>query len=106
MKSRRKPLRPAVMAALTRASSGAKAPVTGPVLLVEDHLEPRVRIPADLLRSVIAVVEIGLLAGIALLASATATGVEFDVVGASRRLPVALLHLIGFAGGVALLILP
>jgi glycosyltransferase 2 family protein len=95
------------MAALTRAGSGgAKASAGGPHLLVEDHLEPRVRIPADLLRSVIAVVEIGLLAGIALLANATATGVEFDVVGASRRLSVSLLHLIGFAGGVALLILP
>src|SRR5215469_6257691 len=106
MKSRRKPLRPAVMAALTRAGNGGKAAAGGPHLLVEDHLEPRVRIPADLLRSVIAVAEIALLAGIALLASATATGVEFDVVGASRRLPISLLHLIGFAGGVALLILP
>src|SRR5215469_15244518 len=106
MKSRRKPLRPAVMAALTRAGNGGKAAAGGPHLLVEDHLEPRVRIPADLLRSVIAVAEIALLVGIGLLANATATGVEFDVVGASRRLPISLLHLIGFAGGIALLILP
>src|SRR5258707_5755041 len=106
MKSRRKPLRPAVMAALTRASNAAKAPAGDQQLVVEDHLEPRVRIPADLVRSVTAVLEIAILAGVALLASATATGVEFDVVGASRRLPAALLHLIGWAGGVALLILP
>src|SRR6266702_2754038 len=60
MRSRPNPLRPAVMAALTRAGSGTKAPAGEPQVLV----------------------------------------------GASRRLPIALLHLIGFAGGVALLILP
>ncbi|HEX9066548.1 MAG TPA: lysylphosphatidylglycerol synthase domain-containing protein, partial [Streptosporangiaceae bacterium] len=57
-------------------------------------------------RSVIALAEIAVLVGLALLASATASGVEFDVVGASKRLPVALLHLVGFAGSIALLILP
>ena len=106
MRSRHKPLRPAVTAALTRVGSGAKAPASDSRLLVEDQLEPRVRIPADLLRCVIAAVEIALLVGLALLASATATGVEFDVVGASKRLPPALLHLIGWAGDIALLILP
>jgi uncharacterized membrane protein YbhN (UPF0104 family)/tRNA A-37 threonylcarbamoyl transferase component Bud32 len=94
------------MAALTRAGSGAKAPAGEPAVLVDDHLEPRVRIPADSIRCVIALAEIALLIGVALLASATATGVEFDLVGASRRLPVALLHLLGWAGGIALLILP
>ena len=94
------------MAALTRAGSGTKAPAGEPQVLVDDHLEPRVRIPADFIRCVIAVAEVAILVGLALLASATATGVEFDLVGASRRLPIALLHLIGFAGGVALLILP
>ncbi len=94
------------MAALTRAGNAARTPADDPHLLVEDHLEPRVRIPADLVRSVIAVIEIGILAGLALLANATATGVEVDLVGASRRLPAALLQLIGWAGPVALLILP
>ena len=94
------------MAALTRAGNAARTPADDPRLLVEDHLEPRVRIPADLVRSVIAVIEIGILAGLALLANATATGVEVDLVGASRRLPAALLQLIGWAGPVALLILP
>src|SRR5258706_457459 len=106
MESRRKPLRPAVMAAWTRAGNAARTPADDPHLLVEDHLEPRVRIPADLVRSVIAVIEIGILAGLALLANATATGVEVDLVGASGRLPAALLQLIGWAGPVALLILP
>lgn len=106
MSSRHKPLRPAVTAALTRISSGTRAPVSGPRLLVEDQLQSRVRIPADLVRFVIALFEIAFLVGIALLASATATGVEIDVVGASKHLPRALLHLIGWAGGIALLILP
>ena len=92
------------MAALTRAGSGTKAPVDE--VLVDDDLEPRVRIPADRIRCVIAAAEIAILVGIALLASATATGVEFDLVRGSRRLPVSLLQLIGFGGNVALLILP
>jgi len=92
------------MAALTRAGSGTKAPVDQ--VLVDDDLEPRVRIPADLIRCVIAAAEIAILVGLALLASATATGVEFDLVRGSRRLPVSLLQLIGFGGNVALLILP
>ena len=106
MSSRHKPLRPAVTAALTRAGSITKPAAGDAGLLVEDHLETRVRIPADLVRFVIAVTEIAILVGIALLASATATGVEFDLVGASKHLPPALLHLIGWAGGIALLILP
>ncbi len=106
MGSRHKPLRPAVTAALTRAASIARPPPGDSRVLVEDQLESRVRIPADLVRCVIAVTEIAVLVGIALLASATATGIEFDLVGASKRLPHALLHLMGWAGGVALLILP
>lgn len=94
------------MAALTRAGRGTKAPAGNPHLVVDDDLEPRVRIPADLVRCVIAVVEFAILVGIGLLASATATGVEFDLVHASKRLPVSLLQLIGYAGNLALLILP
>ncbi len=59
-----------------------------------------------MLRSIIATAEIGLLVGLALLASATATGVDVDFVGASQRLPAALLHLIQAAGDLALPILP
>ncbi|HYK32312.1 MAG TPA: lysylphosphatidylglycerol synthase domain-containing protein [Streptosporangiaceae bacterium] len=94
------------MAALARARNRTKASGDQPALLVEDHLEPRVRIPADLLRCVIATVEIALLAGVAVLASATATGVEVDFVGASHRLPHAVLNLIGIAGNLALPVLP
>ena len=106
MWSRREPPQPAAVAALTHASSGGTATDDALQVEVEDHLQPRVRIPADILRCVIALAEIALLVGLGLLASATATGVEFDIVGASRRFPLALLHLIGFAGNLALLILP
>src|SRR5580658_9415854 len=106
MRSRREPKRLAVMAALARAGSRTQASGDQPAVLVEDHLEPRVRVPADLLRCVIATVEIALLAGLALLTGATATGVEVDFVGASHRLPYAVLHLIGIAGNLALPVLP
>ena len=88
------------------AGTNAEAPGIEPTLRVEDDLKPRVRLPADLIRSVIALLEIAILVGLAWLASATATGVEIDIVRSGKRLPVALLHLLGFAGGIALLILP
>jgi glycosyltransferase 2 family protein len=94
------------MAALTRAGSGTEAPGGQPQVLIDDHLEPRVRIPADLIRCVMAAVEIAVLVGLALLAGATATGVEVDLVGASHKLPPGVLHLIGIAGALALPILP
>lgn len=59
-----------------------------------------------MLRCVIATVEIALLAGLGVLAGATAGGVEVDVVGASHRLPHGVLHLIGIAGTLALPVLP
>ncbi len=73
---------------------------------VVDHLEPRIRLPADLLRCVIATIEIVLLAGLGLLARATATGVEYDVGHASRRVPALLLGVMGFLAHFALLVLP
>ncbi len=101
------------MAALAPADSGTLAPADAtaaqaerPRVLVEDHLEPIVRIPADLLRCVIAAVEIALLVGLALLASQTASGVDVDVVNAGHRLPGAVLHLIGDLGSLALWVLP
>jgi len=102
------------MAALTRAGSGTGTPDETPdgqegdrpAVLVEDHLEPRVRIPADMLRCVIAITEVALLVGLALLASKTASGVEIDFVNAGQHVPKSLLRLAGFAGYVALLILP
>jgi uncharacterized membrane protein YbhN (UPF0104 family) len=77
----------------------------GPGLLVEDHGARRVRRPVDLLRCVASSVGVALLVATGLLARATATGVETDVVGASRRLPGAVLGLLGFAAALALLLL-
>jgi len=94
------------MAALTRSGSLTRVPAGQPEVLVEDHLEPRVRIPADLLRCVIAAAEIAVLVSLVLLAGATATGIDFDVVHASHRLTGDLLRLIGIAGSLALWILP
>jgi uncharacterized membrane protein YbhN (UPF0104 family) len=86
--------------------SAPAGPGSASAVRVEDHLEPRIRLPADLLRCVIASIEIVLLAGLGLLARATATGVEYDVGHASRRLPGVLLGLMGFLAHFALLVLP
>jgi len=60
-------------------------------VVVEDHLERRIRKPVDLLRCIVSCIEVTalMLAGVA--ASATTTGVETDIVGASKRLPHSLL---------------
>ncbi len=73
---------------------------------VEDHLPPRIRLPADLLRCVIECIEIALLAGLGLLARATAGGIDYDVGHASRHVPSLLLGAIRFVASIALLALP
>jgi uncharacterized membrane protein YbhN (UPF0104 family)/tRNA A-37 threonylcarbamoyl transferase component Bud32 len=92
--------------AQARATSAHTAAKAQDPVLVEDRLEPRVRIPADMLRCVIAVIEIVLLAGLGLLARATASGAETDIVLASRHLPKSLLSLLGFVSHAALFVLP
>jgi len=52
---------------------------------VVDHRARRIRWPMDLLRSVTALLGIAVLAGVGLLAHATAAGVEIDAVGAGRQ---------------------
>lgn len=73
---------------------------------VEDNLAERVRLPADILRCVTACVEIAILVALALLAKATASGVEFDVVYASRKLATGLTTPLYFLASIALLVLP
>jgi glycosyltransferase 2 family protein len=77
---------------------------------IDDHLEPRVRLPGDAMRCVIECAEIVLLASLGLLAHATVSGVETTVVGASqladRRLLTGVLGALGGLAHVALLILP
>jgi uncharacterized membrane protein YbhN (UPF0104 family) len=73
---------------------------------VEDQLERRIRKPVDLLRCVVACIEIVALAVAGVAASATTAGVETDIVDASRRLPHALLVVAPPLALFALLILP
>ncbi len=97
------PQAPADGAASAMAGRGANLAAT---LVVEDELETRIRLPTDLLRSLTAGIEIALLLGLGLLAKATTTGVDLDVIGASQHLAKGLvtpLHSLAF---VALLVLP
>ena len=75
-------------------------------ILVEDHLERRIRKPVDLLRCLVACIEIVALAVAGVALSATTTGVETDIVGASGRLPHAVLVVAQPIALFALLILP
>lgn len=73
---------------------------------VEDQLEWRIRKPVDLVRCVLACIEIVVLAVAGVVASATTAGVETDIVDASRRLPHALLVVAPLLALFGLLILP
>src|SRR5690348_15149218 len=73
---------------------------------VTDRLERRIRKPIDLLRCTTSFIEIVILAVAAVSASATTTGVETDITGASARLPHALLTVAPPLALFALLILP
>jgi glycosyltransferase 2 family protein len=80
--------------------------VTSPVIQVYDQLERRIRKPVDALRCVVSSVWIIAAAVAAVAASATTSGVETDIVGASRRLPHALLDIAPPVALFALLIVP
>ena len=73
---------------------------------VEDQLERRIRKPVDLLRCLVACIEIVALAVAGVAASATTAGVETDIADASHRLPHALLVVAPPLALLALLILP
>jgi uncharacterized membrane protein YbhN (UPF0104 family) len=77
-----------------------------PAIQVTDHLERRIRKPVDALRCVVSCFWIVVLAVAAVAASATTTGVETDIVGASKRIPSALLHVAPPIALFALFILP
>jgi glycosyltransferase 2 family protein len=85
---------------------GAVVPVRLGEIHVEDLVQSRVRVPADMLRCVIVVIEIVLLAGLGLLGRDAVSGAEYDLVQASHKLPKVLLSLLGYVAHVALLVLP
>ena len=62
-----------------------------PPVLVEDQSEHRIRRPADLLRCLACIVGVVVLAGLGIVASATADGVETNIVEVSKAVPHAVL---------------
>ena len=88
------------------ASAPAGAASQAAALVVSDQLEPRIRIPSDLLRCLTALIELAVLLTLGLVAKATTSGVDVDVVGVSQHLArglVAPLHSLAF---IALFCLP
>jgi uncharacterized membrane protein YbhN (UPF0104 family) len=77
-----------------------------PAIQVSDELERRIRKPVDALRCIIVCISIFVLVVAAVAASATTQGVQTDIVGASRRLPHALLVIAPDIASFGLLILP
>jgi uncharacterized protein (TIRG00374 family) len=79
-------------------------------LVVDDDREARVRLPADALRCGVRCAEIVLLVSLGLLAHATVSGIETNVVGAShladRQLLTGVSGLLGDLARITLLILP
>jgi glycosyltransferase 2 family protein len=73
---------------------------------VTDEPERRIRKPIDALRCIVSCFWIVVLAVAAVAASATTSGVETNIVGASKRLPNALLVVVPSIALFALLILP
>src|SRR5579875_3526785 len=88
------------------AAVARQAPPPPPAVTVDDHLEGRIRKPVDLLRCLINATGIVLLAAAGTLASATAAGVETNLVEASRRLPYTAFATARSVVLFALLILP
>ena len=73
---------------------------------VTDRLERRIRKPIDLLRCVTSGIEIIVLVVAGIAASATTTGVETDITGASARLPYAVRVVVPTLALFAILIIP
>ena len=73
---------------------------------VTDRLERRIRKPIDLLRCITSSIEIIVLAVAGIAASATTTGVETDITGASAHLPHALRVVAPTVALFAILIIP
>ncbi|MDX6338216.1 MAG: glycosyltransferase 2 family protein [Streptosporangiaceae bacterium] len=80
--------------------------MTAAGVVVEDDLARRIRRPGDLLRCAAAFAGIALLVAAGLLAKATTSGVETDVVGASRRLPSEVLSTLRVVAILVLVLLP
>jgi uncharacterized membrane protein YbhN (UPF0104 family) len=88
------------------AAPAGAVPASAPAVAVEDHRARRIRRPGDLLRCAAACLGIAVLVAAGLLAKATTTGVETDVVRASRRLPGEVLSTLRVLAILVLVLLP
>ena len=82
----------------------APVPAVG-VVIVEPQPSGRTRRPADVVALVFALMVLVVAVGVGTVAVGTATGLEQDLVGAGGLLPRPLLQLLGWAGGIGLLVL-
>lgn len=80
-------------------------PATGGVVVVEPAPSDRIRRPGDLVTLFLALMLLVLAVGLGTVAVGTANGLEQDLVGAGGALPRPLLQLMGWAGGLGLLLL-
>ena len=81
-------------------------PVGGKGVEVLEPPSGRVRRPRDVFSLLFATVVLCAAVGLGIVAVGTASGLEQDLVGAGGALPSVLLHLISWAGGIGLLVLP
>jgi uncharacterized membrane protein YbhN (UPF0104 family) len=79
---------------------------TGPAVIIDDHLQRRIRKPVDLLRLLGACAGLAILLGAGVVARGTELGAESDIATAGQNLPGVLLSLLWIASRLALLILP
>jgi len=75
------------------------------VVVLEPEPSGRVRRPADAIALLLALLLLVVAVGVGTVAVGTATGLEQDLVGAGGLLPRPLLQLLGWAGGIGLLVL-
>src|SRR5680860_1417427 len=88
---------------MTRTPSAP--PATAGVVVVEPAPSDRIRRPGDLVTLILALMVLVLAVGLGTVAVGTANGLEQDLVGAGGALPRPLLQLMGWAGGLGLLLL-
>jgi uncharacterized membrane protein YbhN (UPF0104 family)/tRNA A-37 threonylcarbamoyl transferase component Bud32 len=98
--SRREPPLSGGQEAESAGAAVPAAPVLAPAIEVEDSLEPRVRMPADLLRCMLTGIELVLVATVGLV------GVQVSAAGATHRLAAPVLSIFGFLAHTAIFVLP
>jgi uncharacterized membrane protein YbhN (UPF0104 family) len=99
-------IEPAGAAAADGSDPATPGAVRSAPPVVEDQPARRIRRPGDLLRCAASCLGIAILVAAGLLAKATTTGVETDVVGASRHLPGEIVSTLRVLAILVLVLLP